>query len=117
MLGESGQTEIVLGALLVAFQWVCGEILRSLSRHSECVSSTRFLFGSSLTLLSGSCHDCIMPQAMTPRILDCVSRNATFRKRVRVQLVDATPSELKALITGGVYDRKKTYTAFCDAKS
>jgi hypothetical protein len=29
----------------------------------------------------------------------------------------ATPSELKALITGGVYDPKKTHTAFCGAKS
>jgi hypothetical protein len=36
---------------------------------------------------------------------------------VPVQLVGATPSELKALIKGGVYDRKKTYAAFCDAKS
>jgi hypothetical protein len=36
---------------------------------------------------------------------------------VPVQLVDATPSELKALITGGVYDPKKTYTAFCHAES
>jgi hypothetical protein len=30
---------------------------------------------------------------------------------VPVQLVDATPSELKALITGGVYDLKKTVPA------
>jgi hypothetical protein len=32
----------------------------------------------------------------------------TFRKAVPVQVVDATPSELEALFTGGVYDPKKT---------
>jgi hypothetical protein len=36
---------------------------------------------------------------------------------VPVQVVDATPSELKALITGGVYDSKKTYTAFGHAEN
>jgi hypothetical protein len=37
------------------------------------------------------------------------------RESVPVQLVNATPSELEALITGGVYDPKKTHTAFYDA--
>ena len=34
-----------------------------------------------------------------------------------VQLVDATPSELEALITGGVYDRGETERALCNAES
>ena len=38
------------------------------------------------------------------------------RKVVPVQVVDATPSELEALLTGGVYDPKKTYAAFGDAE-
>jgi hypothetical protein len=31
-------------------------------------------------------------------------------------VVDATPSELEVLVTGGVYELKKTYTAFGDAE-
>jgi hypothetical protein len=34
--------------------------------------------------------------------------NPSFRKAVPVQVVDATPSELEAFLTGGVYDPKKT---------
>jgi hypothetical protein len=44
-------------------------------------------------------------------------QKASYRKDVPDQLVDATPSELKALMTGGVYDPKKTYTAFGDAEN
>ena len=33
------------------------------------------------------------------------------------QVVDATPSELKALLTGGVYDRTEAKRAFCGAES
>jgi hypothetical protein len=40
-----------------------------------------------------------------------------FRKALPVQVVDATPSELEALPTGGVYESKKTNTAFGDAES
>jgi hypothetical protein len=97
MQGESGQMEIVLRALLVAFQWVGGEILHSLRRHSECVSSTRFLLGSSLTLFSGSCHACIMPQATMPsywisdivrggRINNVTSRNPHSVRRLTLRL-------------------------------
>jgi hypothetical protein len=32
-------------------------------------------------------------------------------------VVDATPSELKALITGGVYDGTEAERAFCGAES
>jgi len=32
-----------------------------------------------------------------------------FREGVPVQLVIATPSELEALLTGGVYDRKRAH--------
>jgi hypothetical protein len=32
-------------------------------------------------------------------------------------VVDATPSELKALITGGVYERTEAKRAFCGAES
>jgi hypothetical protein len=42
-------------------------------------------------------------------------REDYFLQAVPVQLVNATPSELEALITGGVYDPKKTHTAFYDA--
>ena len=54
------------------FQWVGSEILHGLSRHSHGVSSSRFLLGSSLSLLGGSCHACIMPQVPLPHLLDCV---------------------------------------------
>jgi hypothetical protein len=63
------------------FQWVGSEILHSLSRHSDCVSSSRFLLGSSLSLLSGSCHVCIMPQATTQHLFDCGSRKPRIPKR------------------------------------
>jgi hypothetical protein len=36
---------------------------------------------------------------------------------VLVQLVIATPSELEALITGGVYDRKQAHKTLCIAES
>ena len=79
-------------SLFVVFQWVGSEILHSFSRHSDGVSSSGFLLGSSLSLLCGSCHVCIMPQATTPHLLDCVSRSPTFREPV--QPVDATPSDI-----------------------
>jgi hypothetical protein len=80
-MGDASQTEALwLAFAFCRFQWVGSEILHSFSRHSDGVPSSRFLPGSSLSLLGGSCHVCIMPQATTPRLLDCVSRSPTFRE-------------------------------------
>ena len=65
-----------LALFFVVFQRVGSKILHGFSRPSDGVSGSRSLLGSSLRLLSGSCHVCIMPQATTPVLLDCVCRRS-----------------------------------------
>ena len=65
-------------------------------------------------------HKCVQPDNRQARISVAIHLRHELpnsRQAVPVQVVAATPSELEVLITGGVYDPKKTYTAFCDAES
>jgi hypothetical protein len=63
-----------------------------------------------------------LPQALSCTNQTCSSSNVrkityVIENYVPPQVVDATPSELKALFTGGVYEPKKTYSAFGDPES
>jgi hypothetical protein len=51
------------------------------------------------------------------KLVDELPEMPNSRKVVPPQVVDATPSELKALIRGGVYDRTEAKRAFCGAES